>query len=104
MTARYVENDKYYGNTTNSSFTISKYQPEFTINGTDIDFGNAELITIETKDDITSLVEVEVNGRNYTTFIKNGKGNLTLNDLAAGDYNITLYFPANVRLKLLSFM
>ncbi|WP_407453277.1 Ig-like domain repeat protein, partial [Methanobrevibacter sp.] len=95
VTARYVENDKYYGNTTNSSFTISKYQPEFTINGTDIDFGDAELITIETKDDITSLVEVEVNGRNYTTFIKNGKGNLTLNDLAAGDYNITLYFPSN---------
>nr|WP_295160685.1 Ig-like domain-containing protein [uncultured Methanobrevibacter sp.] len=95
VTARYVENDKYYGNTTKSSVTISKYQPEFTINGTDIDFGNAELITIETKDDITSLVEVEVNGRNYTTFIKNGKGNLTLNDLAAGDYNITLYFPAN---------
>ena len=95
VTARYVENDKYYGNTTNSSFTISKYQPEFTINGTDIDFGNAELITFETKDDITGLVEVEVNGRNYTTFIKNGKGNLTLNDLAAGDYNVTLYFPAN---------
>ncbi|WP_407393829.1 Ig-like domain repeat protein [Methanobrevibacter sp.] len=95
VTAWYVENDKYYGNTTNSSFTISKYQPEFTINGTDIDFGDAELITIETKDDITSLVEVEVNGRNYTTFIKNGKGNLTLNDLAAGDYNITLYFPSN---------
>ena len=95
VTARYVENDKYYGNTTNSSFTLSKYQPEFTINGTDIDFGNAELITFETKDDITSLVEVEVNGINYTTFIKNGKGNLTLNDLAAGDYNITLYFPAN---------
>ena len=95
VTAWYAENDKYYGNTTDSSFTISKYQPEFTIKGTDIDFGNAELITIETKDDITSLVEVEVNGRNYTTFIKNGKGNLTLYDLAAGDYNITLYFPAN---------
>ena len=70
VTAWYAENDKYYGNTTNSSFTISKYQPEFTIKGTDIDFGNAELITIETKDNITSLVEVEVNGRNYTTTSK----------------------------------
>ncbi len=95
VTARYIENSKYYENTTNSSFTISKYKPEFTINGTDIDFGRAEVITIETKDIITSLVTVEVNNENHTTFIKDGKGSLTLTDLAAGDYNITLYFPAS---------
>ena len=95
VTATYIENNKYYGNTSNSSFTISKYQPEFTINGTDIDVGGIELIKFETKDDITSLVTVEVNDRNYTTFIKDGKGNLTLANLEAGSYNITLYFPAS---------
>ena len=94
-TATYIENNEYYGNTTNTSFAVTKIKPEFTINGTNIKYGEAEEITIETEYKITSLVEVEINGRNVTTFIKDGKGTLILDNLEAGDYNITLYFPAS---------
>ncbi|SDA60724.1 Ig-like domain repeat protein, partial [Methanobrevibacter millerae] len=91
----YEGDDKYFTNKSNSSFIVSKYQPEFVVNGTNITFGSDELIKFETQYNITGLVKVEINGVNYTSFIEEGKGNLTLYDLAAGDYNITLYFNGN---------
>ncbi|WP_407424732.1 Ig-like domain repeat protein [Methanobrevibacter sp.] len=95
FTVTYEGDDKYFTNKSDSSFIVSKYQPEFTVNGTDIIFGKDELIKFETKDNITAPVKVEINGVNYTAFINEGKGNLTLYDLPAGDYNITLYFLGN---------
>ena len=95
FTVIYEGDDKYFTNQSNSSFVVSKHQPEFAVNGTNITFGRDELIKFETVSNITSAVKVEINGKNYTAFINEGKGNLTVYDLAAGDYNITLYFEGN---------
>ncbi|MBE6506252.1 MAG: Ig-like domain repeat protein, partial [Methanobrevibacter millerae] len=95
FTVTYEGDDKYLTNKSSSDFIVSKYQPEFTVNGVDIIYGSDELIKFETQDNITAPVKVEINGVNYTAFINEGKGNLTLYDLPVGDYNITLYFLGN---------
>ena len=83
---------KYLENRTNSSLTVSKIQPVFGVNGTDITVGDDELIKFETAENITGTVKVQINDRNYTAFVSQGKGNLTVSGLSAGKYNITLYF------------
>ncbi len=93
--ATYLGNYKYYGNNTKSSTVISKLPTTFVVNGTDITFGSDELIKFETADNITSVVKVEIDGRNYTAFISEGKGNLTVSGLSAGSHNVTVYFEGN---------
>lgn len=91
----YIGNYKYLANGTDSSLTISKIQPTFVVNGTNITVGDDEMIKFETAEDITSAVIIEINNVNYTAFVTNGKGNLTVSRLAAGNYNVTLYFSEN---------
>ena len=95
ITATYLGNYKYLPNSTTSNVTISKKDTEFTITPTNITVGADEFMTIETDDNITSLVKVEIDGKNYTAFISEGKGNLTVPNLSAGNYNATLYFEGN---------
>ncbi|MBQ2652500.1 MAG: Ig-like domain repeat protein [Methanobrevibacter sp.] len=95
VTAVYEGDDKYFTNKTNSSLVISKFQPEFCVNGTNITVGAGEFISFETQDNITGVVKVEINDKNYTAFVSQGKGNLTVYGLEAGEYNVTVYFGGN---------
>ncbi|MEE1129584.1 MAG: Ig-like domain-containing protein [Methanobrevibacter sp.] len=91
----YLGNYKYLANNTNATLKVSKLQPAFAVNGTNITVGDSELIKFETAENITGIVKVEIGGRNYTAFVNEGKGNLTVYHLAAGEYNVTVYFAGN---------
>ena len=93
----YIGDDQYYANTNRTEFSISRLPTEFKVNGTDITYGGKELITIETADNITAKVIVEINDKNYTAIVYEGKGNLTVENLAAGNYNVTVYFEGNYK-------
>ena len=89
-------NDEYLSSINNTeSFTVSKLQPVFTVTGTNITYGEPEFIEILTDSNITGKVMLEINGKNYSTFINEGRGNLTIMGLDAGKYNITAYFDGN---------
>jgi len=91
----YIGDDQYLSSTNGTDFTILRIQPTFSVNGTDITYGAKELIKFESVESITAPIKVEINGRNYTAFIIEGKGNLTVENLAAGNYNVTIYFAGN---------
>ena len=93
----YIGDEKYLSSTNSAKLGIDKSATSFEVNGTNITVGSAEFITIETPDNITGLVKVEINDKNYTAFINEGKGNLTVYDLSAGEYNVTVYFEGNNR-------
>ena len=95
VNATYLGDYKYLANSTYSNVIISKQQPAFVINGTNIQVGFEELITFKTSENITDAVNVELNGINYTAFIHEGKGNLTIHNLSAGRYDVILYFTGN---------
>ena len=95
VNATYIGDDQYLSSTNATDFTILRSQPTFAVNGTDITYGAKELIKFESVENITAPIKVEINGRNYTAFIIEGKGNLTVENLAAGKYNVTIYFAGN---------
>ena len=91
----YTGDEQYLASNNSTKLGIEKIQPTISVNGTNITAGEGEFITIETPDNITSIVKVEIDGKNYTAFISEGKGNLTVYGLAAGKYNVTVYFEGN---------
>ena len=94
--ATYLGDDQYKPSENNTeTFEMTKVQPSFIVNGTNITYGEGEFVTFETAENITGIVKIEIEGKNYTAFIYEGKGNVTVENLAAGDHNVTLYFDGN---------
>ena len=95
VTVTYMGDDQYLSSTNGTKLAINKLTTTFEVNGTNITVGSPEFITIETPDNITGMVKVEIDGVNHTAFIYEGKGNLTVRDLKADVYNVTVYFEGN---------
>ena len=91
----YIGDEKYLPNTNSTILAIDKLTTTFEVNGTNITVGESEFITIESPDNITGPVKVEINDKNYTAFVYEGKGNLTVYNLPAGQYKGTVYFLGN---------
>ncbi|MBR0270466.1 MAG: Ig-like domain repeat protein [Methanobrevibacter sp.] len=101
VTATYLGDDKYYSNSTTCSFVCSKIKTDIIISGENIVVGHDEVLTITTAN-FTEVITVEIEGINYTTFVENGIGNLTISNLPIGNYNATVYFPGNTKYNAVS--
>ena len=97
VNATYLGDDKYYSNSTTDSYVVSKLKIDITVQGNDIPFGSDEELTITASQNLTHVIILEVDGKNYTSFVKDGKGNFTLRDLTAGLHNVTVYFEGDLR-------
>ena len=97
VTVTYIGDYQYLSSTNATKLAIDKLTTTFEVNGTNITVGAAEFIRFETPDNITGLVKVEINDKNYTAFVNEGKGNLSVCGLEAGDYNVTVYFEGNYK-------
>ena len=97
VTVTYIGDYQYLSSINATKLAIDKLTTTFEVNGTNITVGAAEFIRFETPDNITGLVKVEINDKNYTAFVNEGKGNLTVCGLEAGDYNVTVYFEGNYK-------
>ena len=95
--ATYLGDAKYYENSTSGSYNVFKLKTDLIVKGEDIIVGSDEVLTITTSENLTEVVIVDVGGKNYTTFVENGKGSLTVRDLAQGNYTVTVYFPGNTK-------
>ena len=96
VTATYMGDDNYFNSTTNASFKVTKLDTSIIIKGSNITVVQTETFNITTSANITSVVFVEINGTNYTSFIENGKGTFTVpTALAEGNYTVYVYFPGN---------
>ena len=97
------EGDSNYKSVTNvTNFTVSKRETGIVINSTDIVYGQTEEFTFETTANLTEVVIIEVGGRNYTTFVQNGKGSFSVAGLTGGNYTATIYFPGNTQYAAVS--
>ena len=95
VTATFIGDDKYYGNSTNGSFVLSKIKPTIEINGETIIAGHDEVLNITASDNLTVVIKIEFEGQNYTSFISNGKGNFSISGLANGTYTVKVFFEGN---------
>ena len=97
VSVSYLGDDKYNGNSANSSFTVSQLETTIVIKGSDIFVGQTEVFDIVLGANITEVVIVEIDGVNYTTFVENGVGTFSISNLAADVYDVVVYFPGNTK-------
>ena len=97
VTAVFIGDDKYYENSTTDRFDVTKLNTTIEIKSTNIIVGQTEVFTISTSANLTEVVYIEIDGVNYTAFIKDGKGNFSKSGLAVGPYTAYVYFPGNTK-------
>ena len=74
---------------------ITKLSTTISIVTVNITEGQAAVFNITTSANMTQVVIVKIGENNYTTFVENGKGTLTVYNLAADMYAAVVIFPGN---------
>ena len=89
-----AENDKYYGNSSNATFTIVKYNAEIAsvVATPVVAVGQNTTITVTMANVTSGTITIEVNGVNYTATINNKIAVLNVTLPVGKDYPVTAYF------------
>lgn len=96
VTATYMGDTNYLSSTANATFKVTKLTTGIVIEGSNITVGQTETFNITTSANITEVVYIEINGTNYTSFVREGKGTFTVPyTLKEGTYTVYVYFPGN---------
>ena len=95
ISAIYSGDDKYLASSNNTSFAVNKFNSTVLVNVSNIRVGDEEIITIVVPNDATGVVEIIVNGKKETLNLTGGVASLVLDDLVAGNYNVTVNYSGD---------
>lgn len=102
VTVIYRGDDNYHSNETNTSFKVSKLNPEIIIllpDGHEYAYGDAVIIHLTGPKDVTGVVLVKVTTSQgydeHTAYINNGAGTLTIIKPNVGSYNVSAVYQEN---------
>ena len=76
-------------------FNVFGLNPSISIDVGDIDVGDDEIITVTLSDDATGNVTVNVDGKDYTAPVNNGKATISIPNLGVGDKNANIYYSGD---------
>ncbi len=86
----YPGDDKYGPNSNSTRFTVPKID-NYPMNMTNTD----DELVISVPEDATGNVKVNIDGKDCTVPIKDGKAVLDISDLPSGEYDVTVTYPGN---------
>ena len=92
VNVKYGGDDKYLPSSNSANFTVSKVSSSVIVSVKDIVVGEDAVIGVSVPDIVSGVVNVTVNGRSYNVAIVDGKGVLTISNLAAGDYDVNVNY------------
>ena len=91
-----VSGSKVISDITNSStLTVNKAKDSLKVDVNASVAGEDSVINVVGPKDATGNVTVLVNGKSYNVVLVNGSAKLTINDLAAGNYNVTVTYSGD---------
>ena len=97
----YSGDNNYASKNAESTVDIPKSETPMTISSEDIEVGDDEVITITVPDKTTGEIKVDIDGKTYTATIKDGKAQISIPDLTAGNKTAVVtyagddYFKSN---------
>ena len=91
----YSGDDKYKPAKGKDTFKVSKVKPDIDVDAPDIHVGEDGTITVTVPDDATGTITIEVDGRNYTASIKNGKAVFHISGLSPGSHGIKVFYSGD---------
>ena len=97
LTLYYNGDENYESSNATAIFKVKKYETYLTINTTDINAGENQTleITLTPKGEVEGEANLTINNHTEIIYLKNGKNNITINNVAGGAYNVTVTFPGD---------
>ena len=93
--AAWAGDDNYNIVTENGDFKVNKIDSAIDVAVSDIKVGEDAVISVKLASDATGEVVITVNGEDYTAAIENGVASVTVSDLKAGDYTVTVKYTGD---------
>ena len=93
--AAWAGDDNYNIVTENGDFKVNKVDSAIDVAVSDIKVGEDAVISVKLASDATGEVVITVNGEDYTAAIENGVTSVTVSDLKAGDYTVTVKYTGD---------
>ena len=91
----YEGDDKYLPSTNQVKFTVSKAKAPISAQSDDIEQGEDATVVVNVPSDATGTVTITVDGKKYTTGVKDGKAVFIVPGLTKGDYDITASYSGD---------
>ncbi len=88
----YAGDNNYTGNHTSANFTVKKHNLVITVKASEVNVGDVVLVNVTAPSDVTRPVVVNVGGVDYAVNITNGIGQLSVSNLDAGSYDVTVKY------------
>ena len=93
--AAWTGNNNYASVTENGDFKVNKVDSAIDVAVSDIKVGEDAVISVKLAGDATGEVVITVNGEDYTTAIENGEATVTVSDLKADDYTVSVKYAGD---------
>ena len=95
VVAKFAETDMYLASMANATFSVSKLASTTAVSVDDIKVGDDAVIGIAVPEITSGVATVTVGNAIYNVAIVDGKGTLTVYNLAAGSYDVVAKFNGN---------
>ena len=98
VTATYLQDDMYYTNSTNATFTVDYVDMDPKI-AYSVDDDLNVVVNVTVPVDVNGDIIIEVNGTNYTAPVFKGNFTVPINGLEGGSYPAKLYFANDTKYR-----
>ena len=97
LTLELWENSYYETSNATAIFKVNKFETNLTINATDINAGETEIlnITLTPKGEVAGEATLKINNYTDIIFLKNGENSVTIENVTGGIYHVTVTFPGD---------
>ena len=95
VTVSYPGSENYTDSSNETIFTVSKVKPDIDVSAPTIKVGEDGKITVTLPKDATGKVTIEIDGKNYTSQIKDGKAVFTVSGLKVGKHSIKIFYTGD---------
>ena len=95
MTVKYSGDDNYNSTTEKATVVVPKRAVPISVSVSDISVGDTEVITVSVPKGATGKVTIEIDAKEYTATIKNGKATFQVTGLKYGDKTVAVTYSGD---------
>ena len=95
ITVEYSGDNNYASNSTQLVADIPKYATPISVEVEDINVGDVEIVTVTLPEKATGKVTIEINGKEYTKDVENGKAVFEIPNLAFGNKTVAVKYSGD---------
>ena len=95
VVAAYAGDDNYFDSINVTNLVLNKLKSSLNASAESVTYGEDVIVTVNVPSIQTGSVTITVDGKNYTSEIKDGKSEFTISDLSADNYEVKVYYSGD---------